>query len=100
MYGEGIRNTRAEYPTPIEKEEFSLPLEEDNIITKDVVLMKKYESGPQVCEDYSGKPLGVGSVSAAFAIIILAMLLVLVIFGLEFVFFIIASRKIRKVVNK
>ena len=67
-------------------------------------IMKKYESGPQVCEDYSGKPLGVGSVSAAFAIIILAMLLVLVIFGLEFAISLLdfdgLPRKIRKVVFK
>ena len=48
-------------------------------------IMKKYESGPQVCEDYSGKPLGPGSVSAAFAVIIFALLLVLALFVLEFV---------------
>ena len=47
-------------------------------------IMKKYESGPQVCEDYSGKPLGMGSVFAAFAIVILALLLVYVILAIEF----------------
>jgi len=46
-------------------------------------IMKKYDSGPQVCEDYSGKPLGFGSVSAAFAIMIVAMIFVLTVFLLE-----------------
>ena len=48
-------------------------------------ILKKYESGPQVCEDYSGKPLGFGSVSAAFIIMILALISVWTIFLFEFV---------------
>ena len=57
-------------------------------------IMKKYESGPQVCEDYSGKPLGFGSVSAAFIVIIFALISVLIIFILEFSFsFFIQSKK-------
>ena len=48
-------------------------------------IMKKYESGPQVCEDYSGKPLGFGSVSAAFIIMVFALILVLTIFLFEYV---------------
>ena len=47
-------------------------------------IIKKYESSPQVCQDYSGKPLGVGSVSAAFAMFIAALLVASIIFGLEF----------------
>ena len=48
-------------------------------------ILKKYESGPQVCEDYSGKPLGIGSVSAAFAVLIFAFILAIVTFILEFI---------------
>ena len=48
-------------------------------------IMKKYDSGPQVCEDYSGKPLGPGSVSAAFAFMIFAMIFAMAIFIFEFV---------------
>ena len=48
-------------------------------------ILKKYESGPQICEDYSGKPLGVGSVSLAFAILIFAFILAMILFILEFV---------------
>ena len=46
-------------------------------------IMKKYDSGPQVCEDYSGKPLGPGSVSAAFAFMIFAMIFAMAVFILE-----------------
>ena len=31
-------------------------------------ILDKYESPPQVCPDYSGKPLGFGSVFTAFGV--------------------------------
>ena len=56
-------------------------------------IMKKYESGPQVCQDYSGKPLGFGNVSSAFAIILFALLLVVAMFLVEWLASIVKIRK-------
>ena len=43
----------------------------------------KYEPPPQVCPDYSGKSLGVGSVFAAFGVLSSGVGIALILFGLE-----------------
>ena len=43
----------------------------------------KYEPPPQICPDYSGKSLGVGSVFAAFAVLSSGAGIALILFGLE-----------------
>ena len=43
----------------------------------------KYEPQPQVCPDYSGKSLGVGSVFAAFGVLFFGVGISAILFGLE-----------------
>ena len=43
----------------------------------------KYEPPPQICPDYSGKSLGVGSVFAAFGVLSSGVGIALILFGLE-----------------
>ena len=43
----------------------------------------KYEPPPQICPDYSGKSLGVGSVFAAFGVLLSGVGIALILFGLE-----------------
>ena len=43
----------------------------------------KYEPQPQICPDYSGKSLGVGSVFAAFGVLSSGVGIALILFGLE-----------------
>ena len=46
-------------------------------------IQAKYEPQPQVCPDYSGKPLGVGSVFTAFGVLFLGAAFALLIFCFE-----------------
>ena len=46
-------------------------------------ILEKYESPPQVCPDYSGKPLGFGSVFTAFCVWCIGFGLGVVIFAIE-----------------
>ena len=43
----------------------------------------KYEPPPQVCPDYSGKSLGVGSVFAAFGVLFLGVGIAVILFFIE-----------------
>ena len=43
----------------------------------------KYEPQPQVCPDYSGKSLGVGSVFAAFGVLFFGVGIAMTLFGIE-----------------
>ena len=43
----------------------------------------KYEPPPQVCPDYSGKSLGVGSVFAAFGLLVFGAVIAVILFCLE-----------------
>ena len=43
----------------------------------------KYDPPPQICPDYSGKSLGVGSVSAAFGVLCFGFGMALILFGIE-----------------
>jgi hypothetical protein len=43
----------------------------------------KYEPPPQICPDYSGKSLGVGSVFTAFGVLVSGVGIALILFGLE-----------------
>ena len=43
----------------------------------------KYEPPPQICPDYSGKSLGVGSVFAAFCVLLLGVGIAVVLFFIE-----------------
>ena len=43
----------------------------------------KYEPPPQVCPDYSGKSLGVGSVFAAFGVLFFGIGIAVILFGIE-----------------
>ena len=43
----------------------------------------KYEPSPQICPDYSGKSLGVGSVFVAFCILFFGAAIAAILFGLE-----------------
>ena len=43
----------------------------------------KYEPPPQICPDYSGKSLGVGSVFTAFGVLFSGVGIALILFGLE-----------------
>ena len=43
----------------------------------------KYQSPPQVCPDYSGKSLGVGSVFAAFGVLFFGIGIAVILFGIE-----------------
>ena len=46
-------------------------------------ILDKYESPPQVCPDYSGKPLGFGSVFTAFGVWSFGFGLGILIFAME-----------------
>ena len=46
-------------------------------------ILTKYESPPQVCPDYSGKPLGFGAVFTAFGLLILGAAFALIVFIVE-----------------
>ena len=46
-------------------------------------ILDKYESPPQVCPDYNGKPLGFGAVFTAFGILAVGIVLGIVLFALE-----------------
>jgi hypothetical protein len=46
-------------------------------------ILDKYESPPQVCPDYNGKPLGFGAVFTAFGILAFGVVLGIVLFALE-----------------
>ena len=43
----------------------------------------KYEPPPQICPDYSGKPLGVNSAFSAFGVLFSGVGIALILFGLE-----------------
>ena len=43
----------------------------------------KYEPPPQICPDYSGKSLGVGSVFAAFGVLFFGAGIAVILFGFE-----------------
>ena len=43
----------------------------------------KYEPPPQVCPDYSGKSLGIGSVFAAFGVLFFGIGIAVILFGIE-----------------
>ena len=43
----------------------------------------KYDPPPQICPDYSGKYLGVGSVFAAFGVLCFGFGMALILFGIE-----------------
>ena len=45
----------------------------------------KYTSQPQVCPDYSGKSLGIGSVFSAFAIFFFGLSFAIILFCLEII---------------
>ena len=46
-------------------------------------ILEKYEPPPQVCPDYSGKPLGFGSVFTAFGVWCFGFGLGILIFAIE-----------------
>ena len=46
-------------------------------------ILDKYESPPQVCPDYNGKPLGFGAVFTSFGILAFGVILGIVLFLLE-----------------
>ena len=46
-------------------------------------ILDKYESPPQVCPDYNGKPLGFGAVFTSFGILAVGVILGIVLFLLE-----------------
>ena len=46
-------------------------------------ILDKYESPPQVCPDYNGKPLGFGAVFTSFGILAFGLILGIVLFLLE-----------------
>ena len=46
-------------------------------------IQDKYEPSPQICPDYSGKSLGVGSVFVAFCVLLFGVGIAVILFGLE-----------------
>ena len=46
-------------------------------------IQAKYDPPPQICPDYSGKSLGVGSVFAAFGVLCFGFGMALILFGIE-----------------
>ena len=46
-------------------------------------IQDKYEPSPQICPDYSGKSLGVGSVFVAFCVLFFGVGIAVILFGLE-----------------
>ena len=46
-------------------------------------IQDKFEPSPQICPDYSGKPLGVGSVFVAFCVLFFGVGIAVILFGLE-----------------
>ncbi len=46
-------------------------------------ILEKYESPPQICPDYSGKPLNFGAVFTAFSILIAGGTLAAILFAVE-----------------
>lgn len=46
-------------------------------------ILEKYEPQPQVCPDYSGKPLNFGAVFTAFGLLCLGAILAILLFCLE-----------------
>ena len=46
-------------------------------------IQDKYEPSPQICPDYSGKALGVGSVFVAFCVLSFGVGIAVILFGLE-----------------
>ena len=46
-------------------------------------IQDKYEPSPQICPDYSGKPLGVGTVFVAFCVLFFGVGIASILFGLE-----------------
>ena len=48
-------------------------------------IFQKYESQPQVCPDFSGKPLGFGSCFTAFGFLIIGAFLSCLLFALELI---------------
>ena len=46
-------------------------------------IQDKFEPSPQICPDYSGKPLGVGTVFVAFCVLFFGVGIAVILFGLE-----------------
>ena len=56
-------------------------------------ILEKYEPPPQVCPDYSGKPLGFGSVFTAFGVWCFGFGLGILIFAIESLSTLIGKRR-------